>query len=276
MVGERLRRLGLDGIGQPHPDVLLAPVAGRLHAIEAQPRHDAREVRARLADCRRVDVAHPQTCVLDDVLGVGDRAEHAIRDADQEAAVRLEFGHRRIIARHAPSPAAADAVGVTTCKSATTTRVHALPWPRAYLIPRVHLRSASTPNASASTACLPGPQLRDLLAPHVGLGGSRGRARRARTAGPPINASRGSACSSPPTIAASSAGATPSRSAKTDAKSWVHGPQSAGDRKNERQAAQQQGRPRAGRPCGTCRCRSRANLKAPRSVSRTSAMYEAS
>jgi hypothetical protein len=93
IIGEAFGGLGDDRLGQPRADVFLAPVAGRLHAIEAEPRHDAREVGAWLRDRRAVDVAPAQECVLDDVFGLGDRAEHAIREARQELPMRLEVRH---------------------------------------------------------------------------------------------------------------------------------------------------------------------------------------
>src|SRR5690606_844629 len=50
----------------------------------------ASEVRARLCHGRVVDVAPAQECVLNDVLRLGERAEHPVREPHQEVAVRLE------------------------------------------------------------------------------------------------------------------------------------------------------------------------------------------
>ncbi len=77
-------------LGQPRADVRLAPRPRRLHAVEAEPRHDPREVRARLDDLVGRRILPAQERVLHDVLGLGDRAEHAVREAHEERAMRLE------------------------------------------------------------------------------------------------------------------------------------------------------------------------------------------
>jgi hypothetical protein len=131
VLGQGLAGLGDDGLRQPRADVLLAALPRGFHPIEAEPRDHARQVRARLHDRRAIDVAPAQERVLDDVLGLGDGAEHAIGQPGEEASVAFEV-------RHAAPRVVAHAASVASCagetaRPATTTRVHAWPWPSAYL-----------------------------------------------------------------------------------------------------------------------------------------------
>jgi hypothetical protein len=129
IIGQRLAGFGDHGLGQPCADVVFAPVTGRLHAIEAEARDHACEVGARLRDRGAADVAPPQERILDDVLGLRDRAEHAIGQSRQERPMRLEVSNAVGRVDHA---ALAARFGGETVWPATTTRVQALPWPSAY------------------------------------------------------------------------------------------------------------------------------------------------
>ena len=62
--------------------------------IETEPRDDTSEVRARMIDCLVISLAPAEERVLHDVLGVGDRAEHAVREPAKKRPVLFEFcGH---------------------------------------------------------------------------------------------------------------------------------------------------------------------------------------
>jgi hypothetical protein len=96
VLGERVRLGGIgaldDRLGQPGADVVLAPRARRLHPVEAQPRGGAREERPGLGHGGAVGGVPAQERVLCHVLRLGDRAEHAIGQPDEEPAMRLEAG----------------------------------------------------------------------------------------------------------------------------------------------------------------------------------------
>ena len=81
-VDERLR--------QPHADVLLAPRLRAGQPVQAQPRGGLRQEGTRALHLRVVDLAPAQPAVLHHVLGLGTRAEHAVGERAQVAAVGFE------------------------------------------------------------------------------------------------------------------------------------------------------------------------------------------
>src|SRR5215203_4329446 len=80
-------------LGQPLPDVLLAPPRQRPQPVERLPGDDPDQVGPRVPHLSAVDVGPPQPGLLDHVLGVGSRAEHLVGDGEQQAAV----GDERVV-----------------------------------------------------------------------------------------------------------------------------------------------------------------------------------
>lgn len=83
-----------DRLREPRPDIGFAAMARGLELIQAQARHDAAQERLRFADGFAVSGEPPEEGLLNDVLGVRDRPEHAIRNADQPRTQRSERGRR--------------------------------------------------------------------------------------------------------------------------------------------------------------------------------------
>ena len=83
--------LGLDnGFRQPGAKVGFALVASRFQLVERKACHDAAQERSRLAHPIALGVKPAQERFLNDVLCIGDRAEHPVRNADQFGTQRLE------------------------------------------------------------------------------------------------------------------------------------------------------------------------------------------
>src|SRR5215203_7516527 len=81
---------GVQRLGQPLPDVLLAPPRQRPQPVERLPGDDPDQVGPRVAHLCAVDVGPPQPGLLDHVLGVSRRAEHLVGDGEEQAAVGEE------------------------------------------------------------------------------------------------------------------------------------------------------------------------------------------
>ena len=88
-----VRRLD-DRLRQPRANIGLALSPRRLQLIEADAGHDAAKVSLRLAHRRAIDAEPAQERVLDRVLRVGDRPQHAIGDANQSRTQRIKAGAR--------------------------------------------------------------------------------------------------------------------------------------------------------------------------------------
>ncbi len=80
-------------LGQPRADVGLAPAPRRFELVEAEPGHRAAQERLGLAHRAAVGPHPADEGLLHHVLGIGDRAEHPVGDADQPRTQRIE--HRR-------------------------------------------------------------------------------------------------------------------------------------------------------------------------------------
>ena len=94
--GDVLLLLGLldHRLGKPRADIDLAPAPRRLELVEAEPRHGAAQEGLGLAHRAAVG-AHPaDERLLHHVLGVGDRAEHAVGDAGEAGTQRIEDRRR--------------------------------------------------------------------------------------------------------------------------------------------------------------------------------------
>jgi hypothetical protein len=103
-------------LGQPLADVNLAPRLRRLHPIETQACHNGAEIAARLLDRRAVRCVPTQIGVLHDVLGLGARAEHAIREPSQRAPMRLKS--RDVLVENRAH--AAEVLGIDCARSRNT------------------------------------------------------------------------------------------------------------------------------------------------------------
>ena len=79
-----------DRLGQPRADVALAPLARRAQRVEREPADDRGQPRAQVAHLVGVGPLQAQPRLLHDVLGLGERAELAVGDAQQVRALRLE------------------------------------------------------------------------------------------------------------------------------------------------------------------------------------------
>src|SRR5215211_6747026 len=84
-------------LGQPLPDVLLAPPRQGPQPVERLPGDDPEQVGPRVAHLGALDVGPPQPGLLDHVLCVGRGAEHLVDDGEQQAAV----GDERVVAHEA-------------------------------------------------------------------------------------------------------------------------------------------------------------------------------
>jgi hypothetical protein len=87
-------RLGIrdERLGQPRADVALAANARRTEVVDREPRRGRSEVRLRRLDLRTVldGALEADERLLDDVLGLGDAAEHAVRDREEQRPQLLE------------------------------------------------------------------------------------------------------------------------------------------------------------------------------------------
>jgi hypothetical protein len=75
-------------LGQPRPDVRLAPGTGTAELVQAEPGHDRGQERSRITDL--LGRRPPKPRRLHHVLGVRGRSEHPVRDREQPLPVRLE------------------------------------------------------------------------------------------------------------------------------------------------------------------------------------------
>jgi hypothetical protein len=96
---------GRDRLGQPRPDVGLAAGPRRAQLIEGEPRHHRHQEAARVAHRRAIggQPAHPR--LLEDVVGVGGAAQHAVGDAEQPRPVGLEARERIVVGHGAAGSA---------------------------------------------------------------------------------------------------------------------------------------------------------------------------
>ena len=93
-----------DRLGQPAPDVVLAPSAPRAQHVEADAPDDGREPGAEVLDRGGVRAAQPQPRFLQCVVGLAHRAEHAIRDRLELRPVPLELLHLPVACAHRSHP----------------------------------------------------------------------------------------------------------------------------------------------------------------------------
>jgi hypothetical protein len=84
-------RLLDEGLGQPRADVLHAMRLARPQHVQADPPDDGGQPRSHVDDRARVAAAEAQPGLLHGVLGLGDRAEHAVGDRGQVRAQVLEL-----------------------------------------------------------------------------------------------------------------------------------------------------------------------------------------
>ena len=150
--GDRLGRVEEfdDRFGQPRTDIAFAPAAGRFQDVEAEPRHHPGEVGARLRDVVVHGGVPAQIGVLHHVLGVGERAQHAIGMAGQMLAMALECGrgcrHGFALAQAAFAAFRGTSFGWTT-RNPTARRFHVL------MVPMRRLRSTSSVGLNCAAAC---------------------------------------------------------------------------------------------------------------------------
>ena len=96
--GERRRELGGflirlgQRFGQPGAGIFHARPLGAAQMVDAQPRDDGREIRARGADVGVLVLTRPQPRILHDVLGFAGAAEHPVGNREQQRAMRFERG----------------------------------------------------------------------------------------------------------------------------------------------------------------------------------------
>ena len=76
--------------GQPRTWILHASPLGAAQMVDAQPRDDGREIRARGADVGVLVLTRPEPRVLEDILGFAGAAEHPVRNREQQRSMRLE------------------------------------------------------------------------------------------------------------------------------------------------------------------------------------------
>ena len=76
--------------GQPWTWILHASPLGAAQMVDAQPRDDGREIRARGADVGVLVLTRPEPRVLHDILGFAGAAEHPVRNREQQRSMRLE------------------------------------------------------------------------------------------------------------------------------------------------------------------------------------------
>src|SRR5262249_32356061 len=119
-----------DRLWQPGPDIGLTPHPRRLEVVETEPRDRAQQIGTRLRDVIAVGRVPAQICLLHDVLGLRQRAEHAIGEAGEPPPMRLERLHGLVLRGHGQAACLSTGSGLPP----TVSRVQALPWPSAYLI----------------------------------------------------------------------------------------------------------------------------------------------
>jgi hypothetical protein len=96
ILGQLGAAVGREGRGvdnrlrQPGTDVFFMPRARRSQYIEANPRRRGHQKRPRVRHFAAVGRMPAQAGLLHRILGVGDRAKHAVCETEQAAAVRLE------------------------------------------------------------------------------------------------------------------------------------------------------------------------------------------
>src|SRR5262249_52771914 len=137
-----------DRLRQPWPHIGLAPRPRRFEMIEAKARDHPRKVGARIGNVAASRSVPAQIGVLDDVLGLGERAEHAIGESGQMPPVRLEFARCSVLGRHAAC------LTIFMGAPPTVTRRQACPWPSAYLTVG-NMRAAVIAKAMDTSACRP-------------------------------------------------------------------------------------------------------------------------
>jgi hypothetical protein len=80
-----------DRLGKPGADVVLAPRLSSAQFVETETRNDRGEPAAHVLDGVGVGAVQPQPRLLNDVVCVAHRAEHAIGDRPQVSPVSLEL-----------------------------------------------------------------------------------------------------------------------------------------------------------------------------------------
>ena len=91
MLGIVARRHRHDRLGEPAPDVVLAPGPACAEHVERDARDDGGEPAAEVRDGLGVGAGEAQPRLLDRVLGLGHRAEHSVGDRSQVRPVELEL-----------------------------------------------------------------------------------------------------------------------------------------------------------------------------------------
>jgi hypothetical protein len=97
-VGEQRLVLGIgavggvdDRVGNMHLERLLASRSARTEHVQRHPGDDRRQPGAEVLDLARVGSAEPQPGVLDGVVGLRERAEHAVGDRAEMRPLLLEL-----------------------------------------------------------------------------------------------------------------------------------------------------------------------------------------
>jgi hypothetical protein len=84
-LGRPGHRLGHERLGQPRPDVGLAPHARRAQVVDRQARHDRRQERLRRLDLVTAP-QQPQVRLLDEILCLADATDHPVGEREQQRA----------------------------------------------------------------------------------------------------------------------------------------------------------------------------------------------
>lgn len=79
-------------LGQPRPGVGLAPRAAAAEKVEADPAEGNGEPAAKVIGPSRVTSIEADPCLLDGILGLGHRAEHAVAHGSEMRPMPLELG----------------------------------------------------------------------------------------------------------------------------------------------------------------------------------------
>jgi hypothetical protein len=79
------------GLGEPGADRILAPRLPRPQLVEREARDDGRKPAAHVLDRLGVGAVDAQPGLLEHVVGIGERAQHAVGDCPQVPPVSLEL-----------------------------------------------------------------------------------------------------------------------------------------------------------------------------------------
>jgi hypothetical protein len=89
-----------DRLGHPRADELFAARPPRAEHVEAHAAHHRRQPGAEVLDRGVVAAAEPDPCLLHGVVGFVERAQHAVGDAAQLGALRLELRCEEVVIVH--------------------------------------------------------------------------------------------------------------------------------------------------------------------------------